>query len=598
MTKMQTKLTSARIWMMAIVTACALMACAWPASVADADPRDDASPWGVGSSAEWSGEFPKFDPLLNKAGATWLRLFAEWQVVEPRKGQFDWAVTDRMVAAARENHLHVTGFFGYCAPWASAKGDTRTLPLKDIQDWRDYVRETVMRYKKDIKYWEIWNEFNGSFSVSKNKPRDYADLVVAAYDEAKKADPDCKIIMSCANFDVGFFDLAIKAGAANHFDVIAVHPYENLAAVMNGEESGYLSMAGSLRKMLADNGQRADVPLWVNEVGLTAPVHPEPKADARQAEGVVKAYALSLAQGFQRLFWFEARGPSYGHGEDFGLIREDWSLRPSYDAYALMTGLLGQEPKYLGWLKAGDNGYGFVFQGHSQNALIAWSPPAHENKIKFDGPVRIIDLAGKETALAAGEELTLTRSPLFIVGLPVKLAELAQSQANKPFPWGTDYSKVDVVSCRLGATNDEKGIKQISPQTTAAVNDLSESWRRSNFKIGGEGRYVYFRVDPTFASFGNRDLEITIVARRVAPDKPAGFGLTYEALKGYHGADGYWTIPADDQWHEHAWTVHDANFVGGWGWNFRVDASGSGNEFYIKEARAKRLGADKQTHSP
>jgi len=572
-------------------------AAAQPSAVAgNADPRDDASPWGTGSSAEWSGEYPKFNPLVSQAGAGWLRLFPEWHVVQPRPGEWNWKIADAMVANARENHLHLTGFFGYFAPWASAKGDTRSLPIKDMQSWRDYVRETVGRYKQDIKYWEVWNEFNGSFSVSRNKPKDYAELVVAAYEEAKKADPDCQVVMSCANFDVGFFDQAIKAGAADHFDVVAVHPYENLGAVMDGGESGYLSMTTSLRKMLADNKQRADIPLWINEVGFSAPVKPEPTADDRQAEALVKGYALTLAQGFQRLFWFEARGPAYGKGTDLGIIRSDWTLRPAYAAYRTMTGLLGKEPKYLGWLKLGKSGYGFVFSGAADKVLVAWSPPAEGNRIEFDAPVRVVDLAGKETSLQAGEKLALTRVPVFVAGLPASAVDLAQSQLHKPFPWGTDYSQVDTVSCRLAATNEERGIKQVHLETTLVVNDLVESWRRPDFgtpALHNEGRYIYFRVDPTFASFGTRNLEITVVVRRIAADKPANLSLLYESLKGYRGAKENWTIPADDQWHEHAWTVADANFVGGWGYNFRTESTGSPNEFYIKEVRVTKSSGQK-----
>jgi len=149
---------------------------------------------------------------------------------------------------------------------AAADGGTRKFPIKDIQFWRDYVAGAVGRYKDDIHYWEVWNEFNGSFGDSKNKVKDYAELVVTAYEAAKKADPDAKIGLSVANFDVGFLDAVIKAGTADHFDFICVHPYENLGAVAEGGEVGYLSLAGNLRKMLAANKQRTDVPLWITEI--------------------------------------------------------------------------------------------------------------------------------------------------------------------------------------------------------------------------------------------------------------------------------------------------------------------------------------------
>ena len=84
-------------------------------------------------------------------------------------------------------------------------------------------------------------------------------------------------------------------------------------------------------------------------------------------------------------------------------------------------------------------------------------------------------------------------------------------------------------------------------------------------------------------------MEITIVAKRVAPDKDG----RHEPLlridrRATTSAAGWWTIPEGDQWHEHTWKVSDANFVGQWGWNFRFDAVSSPNEFLIKEVRVKR----------
>jgi hypothetical protein len=554
-----------------------------------ATPRDDASPWGIASGAEWSGDYPRFNPMLKDAGVRWLRFFPEWQTIQPRQDVWNWDGADRMVANARTNGIRIAGVFAYFAPWASADGGTRKGPVKDIQVWRKYVQAAMSRYRNDIVYWEIWNEFNGSFYQGPDKPKEYAELTAAAYDEAKKIDPQIKVGMSCANFDVGFFDAAIKAGAAGRFDFVAVHPYENLgAAVDGGGDPGYLSMAGSLRRMLTANGQRADMPLQITETGYQAPIAPDPERDARQSEALVKVYVLSVAQGFQRIFWFEARGPVYGKGTDHGIIRKDWSPRPAHAAMRTMSRLLGAEPKYLGWLKLDATGYGFVFQGPSGAVLVAWSPAATPNAVSFEAPVRVTSPDGATAPLPAGQKLTLNRMPVFIADLPAAQVVLARSQAAKPFPWGVDYATVREVSCRLGAVNDEKGIKQTRLETTAVGNGLTESWRRTNFAAGGEGRYIYFRVDPTFASFGTTNLEITVVARRTSPDKPASTGLLYESLKGYRGATGHFSIPADDQWHEYTWKVSNANFVGGWGWNFRTEATGSANEFLVREVRVRK----------
>lgn len=567
--------------------AVAVWAMAWPAG-AQSDSRDDGSPWGIASGAEWSGEYPKFNPLLDQAGIRWMRFFPEWQTLEPQRGQFNWGPADKLVANCQENHIRVTGVFCFLAPWASADGGTRKFPIKDIQYWRDYVGASVARYQKDIKYWEVYNEFNGSFADAKNKPATYAELVKEAYLSAKKADPQSMIGISCANFDLGFFDAAIKAGAANHFDYVCVHPYENLGALVDGNEQGFLSLTGSIRKMLADNNQKTDMPLWITEVGLQSSVGPDPAKDALQADILVKGYVLSIAAGFQKIFWFEARGPAYGHGTDHGIIRADWTPRPCYNALKNMTGLLGDAPRFLGWLNLAEGGFGFTFQGKDGEVLAAWAPKGQDKKVKFDSAVTISDVLGKTTPLPAGQELTLNQSPVFVIGAPAGLLALAKSNLDKPFPWGGDYATAREVSCILGATNVDKGIKQHNPNTTPVVNMLDHSFRRSDVGKGGESFYAYFRVDPVFAPFGTKDLEITVVAKRAVPDKPASFGLTYESMTGYKGAKGRWTVPAGDQWVENTWKISDANFVGGWGWNFRTDAGGSPGDFLIKEVRVRK----------
>lgn len=574
-----------------VLAVCGLAGWAMQARAAEVDARDDASPWGIASGAEWSGDYPKFNPMLSKAGVRWLRLFPEWQGIQPRQGQWDWKSSDAMVANARANNIHLTGGFWYFAPWASANGGTRKGPVKDMQAWRDYVSGAVSRYQKDIKYWEIWNEFNGSFYEGTNKVKDYADMTVAAYDAAKKADPTVKIGLSVANFDVGFLDAAIKAGAKDHFDFICVHPYENLGAVAEGGEVGYLSLVGNLRDMLKANKQKADVPLWITEIGFQAPIKADAKADAQQAEMLAKAYLLSIAQGFERIFWFEARGPAYGKGTDHGIIRPDWSERPAYTALGTMSSVLGQQPRYLGWLDMGKGGYGFLFQGKDRSVLAAWSPAGKECKVTFGSEVRVTDLAGKESAVAAGQELVLGKAPVLVTQLPAEMVKQAQSNLGKPYPWGGDYAHAKMVSCRLGATNAEDGVKQVNPQTTAVVNGLTESCRRTDFTKGGEGHYAYFRVDPQFVPYGTTKLDVTIVAKRVARDKQAGMKLCYESAKGYREVEGWWTIPEGDGWQEHTWKLSDANFVGQWGWNFRFDGVGSPNEFLIKEVRVTRAGA-------
>jgi len=557
----------------------------------EVEKKKDNSPWGIGVSAEWSGEYHRYIPLISKAGIKYLRQFPEWAVIQPKKEVWNWKVADKLISTAKANGISILGVWCYFAPWASADGGTRKGPIKDINYWREYVRETVKRYKNDIKYWEVWNEFNGSFYVGKNKPEEYAKLVIAAYEEVKKIDPEIKVGISVANFDVGFFDATIKAGASGHFDFICVHPYENLSVLMKEENVlSFLSLTSSLKKMLSENKQRDNVELWITEIGYGAPVKPDKRDDLVQAEAIVKTYILSIVQGFSKIFWFEVRGPSYGKNTDFGIIRHDWTLRPSYNALKIMIDILGDNPEYIGWYKVDKDGYGFVFRGkYDRKILVAWSPSKSKNVIKFKKLVKVFDIEGNEIIFKKGEKISLTKFPIFILDIPEDIFLTAKNQKDKPYPWGVDYSGVKEIYCRLAAENIEFGLKQVRKETTSVemVNgEVCRKTRKTVKELNYEGNYVYFRVDPTFVPYGTRRLKIEIVAKRISPDKNAGMNLCYESLKGYKMVENGWrTIPEDNNWHKITWEVDDANFVGGWGWNFRIDAISSHNDFYIKEVR-------------
>jgi hypothetical protein len=548
------------------------------------DRRDDSSPWGVASGAEWFSAYPIFNPILKQAGVRWLRGFYEWQTLQPKQGYWNFALQDRLVENALTNDMHLTGTFAYFAPWASADGGTRKFPIKDIQFWRDYVTGMVGRYHSDIQYWEVWNEFNGSFAEN-GTPEIYAELVREASVAAKTIDPTAKIGMSVANFDVGFLDAAIKAGAADHFDYICVHPYEKLGALSNDGEPAFLGMAGTLRQMLASNKQPADMPLWITEIGSEAPVTSNDQADQVQANLLTKAYLLSIASGFQRVFWFEARGPAYGKQTDLGLIRADMTHRRSYDALKAMIAILGPDPTAIGWLNMGAGGYGFLFDAHGEYVLAAWAPKNRDIDIKFPGEVRVSDLRSDLYSLAAGKTLHLTDVPMLIVDISSELVQEARSNKLKPYPWGGDYARSQVVTARLLTANIENGITQVNVGTTVSDG----AWRRTDIsRPDGEGHYVYFSVNPQFVPFGARKLQITATVRRLSADKAAGLSLNYESQKGYVNT-AYSNIPEGENWHEISWNITDANFVGAWGWNFRLNGISSPNDFLIKEVRVKNL---------
>ena len=404
--------------------------------------------------------------------------------------------------------------------------------------------------------------------------------------EVKKVNPGAKIGIGCADVDLSFLERVIRSGAAGHFDFIAVHPYSLIDAALSGRESVFLGLGTNLRKLLKDTGQREDIELWVTEIGTTATN--DPASEARQAAALVKAYSLCFAQGINKVFWFEGRGPNYGKGS-FGILRQDWSERPAFLALKTLTSMLKAEPEFLGWLDLAPGTYGFVFGGQKEPVLVVWA--AKDTSVTFGGPVTITGLDGAARQVAAGGPVQLSMSPVFVTGLPAQLLQTARANTGKPFPWIRDFSDLEVATIQMGASNVENGVVQIAGENgdhNTVVELVDGVYARRTDKAN-RNNYMNFDVSDSYASLGDKDLEITIVARRSNPAKPAGFTLCYESLTGYHESKQPAVLGAQSEWQEFVFPLTDANFANSWGWNFRLDVSGSASDVQVREVRVKRL---------
>jgi len=526
----------------------------------------------------------------------WIRYFPSWISIEREgPGQFTWENADARVANAKENGIQVSGMLTFFPLWASADGKSpRANPVKDIKYWENFAEQAMTRYREDIRWWEVWNEFNsGAFAKSKDKPKDYAGLVAGAKRAAKRVDPGIKVGISCANFDLNFFAKSIKAGAAGHFDFVCVHPYENMHEVMRGGgEPGFLSMAASIRKMLKENGEDPGMPLWITEIGYKALNQPDAKEDSLQADALVKCFTLSIAQGFAVVEWFEARGPKYGKqkNQDFGLIRHDWTKRPSWHAYKQMTTTLGEYPEVIGWLALGEKGkgYGFVFKGAGgQPVMVAWAPEKDGMKVSFPAAVTVTPINGKPKQVAANAAHQLPWSPSYVTDLPEAMVSTAQANRGKPFPWGGNFAEETVVRHVFGA-NTNLGLDHNTDWKVQIVNDLTSTHALTLDEKGKLPNHINFRAHPSFVNAANGKYEITAVVRR-KDNKPSKIRVYfYESENGYKRLGKPVEVKEGDEWQEISWTVDDANFVGQWGYNFCFAFQG-GKPMLMKEVRLKRL---------
>jgi hypothetical protein len=532
------------------------------------------TPWGVALSSNGFGDYPKFNPILRNAGVIWIHYFPKWNIIQPTQKRWNWKVSDPFIVNARKNRMKVIGSFAYFADKRLGDHSFRTFTEKDIPFWQEYVKEVTERYKNDITTWEI------AFPEIKNiTPAMYAKIVINSYNTAKKTDPNLRIGINCSNLDLQFLDAVIKSGAADHFDFISMQLYDNLLSIIedNGE-SDFLTISSKIRKILKNNRQKKKIKLLITGIGYPLTNKRELAEKTLQAEAIVKAYTLSIAQGFQHIYWYEPRGDIKTEN-NYGLIKDNWVPRPAYYALKTMISLLGKDPIYLGWLKTGKEGYGFLFHGTYSKILIAWSRIGEKNHLLFSTPVTTQNIRGEKNEIPANKKIMLTKEPILIYNLPENYTKKADINLNKPFPWKINYWNSPTASCRLAATNIDLGIEQINPHTTKIVNEQFQSYRETTEKQNS----MSFLLNSAFTSASGKNLKITIVAKCADINKSITLSMFYESLKGYVYSKEQFKISKQKGWHSYTWTVKDANFIGGWGWNIRINAKNQKALFDIKK---------------
>jgi hypothetical protein len=220
--------------------------------------------------------------------------------------------------------------------WTAADGDP-------INYWGRFVHTVVSRYGDRVKHWEMWNEVDdGDWNYFwTGTEADYAQLLKVGYQATKAACPDCDVLYAGLLYwadteyfrrVLGILDDDPDAPAHNYFfDIMSVHLYSR-ASNTHDEVNNIRSGMGVY--------DVADHPIWLTETGVPVwgdpQVDPKPKYDyaATQDEAsayVIQSYANALASDVGRYFFFRVH--DHDMSEYFGLIRNDYSLRPAYIAY-------------------------------------------------------------------------------------------------------------------------------------------------------------------------------------------------------------------------------------------------------------------------
>jgi len=540
------------------------------------------SPFGVSSSAQSSGTYTTWFPAIKQAGVKAARFFPEWNNIQPTRGTFNWEPVDSLLNASLANDIFVSGLFFYNVPWLNS--NSHTFPMNDLVAWSYYVSELVNRALTSINYWEVWNEPQ-SFAQG-GTADDYAKVVSIAYDAAHGVDINVQVGLTVAANDVNYLKQTILAGAAGHFDYVAIHPYEITEALEGGWEPVFMGLTRTVRLMLAaTDPSRANAPVWFTELGRES--SGSAVEDTQQMRDLVKTFTMAIAQGVSCMNWYEAKDGQGG----FGLLRSDNTQRTAYVALHNLITYLGQVPNYQGWVQINPNkDYGFVFRGPSTPAMVLWVVAGQTDNVTFSSNVRVLNLETSSiTTLNVGSSLPLTTNPVLILDVPSGLITQAQNNKNMPFPWGGDFSKASSISVTMGNPNTDNGLHQFKPDVSSKAVTVYGGPAR-DCSLGADQD---FTVDPNFLSYNPMHIRITTVTRRNAANDNAGFNLVYEGQNGWKNFGVWYTVPGNDQWYTNTWTISDPQFISIWGFNFRLSSDSTTNsKYYLQKVTVEKISSE------
>ena len=281
--------------------------------------------------------------LMKEAGVGIVRMDFLWDEIEPKKGSFDFAKYDCIVDLLVENNIEILGLLNYSASWATACSEWN-CPPEDSKLFVNYAEKVIARYKGKIKYWEIWNEPDSAIYWSKQDGmKGYCELLRQVYLAAKKINPDCKILNGGLASGAASVNRLYDNGSKDYFDIMNVHFFES--PLHQNAIKGAKSFIKLTYKIMSRNGD-GHKKIWVTEIGCPGVrrgvtvkswwVGDNPN-EKQQAEWVKSVYTELLKdKNIEKIFWafFRDCKGHWDNGIDyFGLIRWDFSKKPSFKAY-------------------------------------------------------------------------------------------------------------------------------------------------------------------------------------------------------------------------------------------------------------------------
>ncbi|HVF11230.1 MAG TPA: stalk domain-containing protein [Abditibacteriaceae bacterium] len=604
--------------------------------------------------------------LLNaarKSGAGIIKTRFDWDTIEPTKGSpFQWVLYDRVVREARLRNLIVAGVLGNSAHWASVYSTSndpnqwRNGPprQKEYSSWQNYVRRTVGRYGKDVHAWQIWE--NPASSNFRSAGPTYRIVSRLALEAVRQSDPKAIVLAAeSGGINLGFIEDLRRNGLTPLLQGVTLYPVSQWQPGVLDTPEAFVQPLANLRGRLLASGTDAGN-YWIGSLAVPA-LDAETAADPgvfattdeavrtrilrtftplAQADYLTRAMTVALAAGSPKVFWGNLRDDnSYERVEPInpdraaGLLRRDFTPRPSFEAFQTLTRLIKDKP-FAGALANGPDAVALVFDNGQEATAVAWAldngaggtgqlvfnssgtNPQVPNSVYIATRPgsQVLDSTGAPLAGADGT-LVLSDRPVWITKIAHETIEaLGQHPERKTLrlalrPSGTVPDEGPRAT--FGASGGETGLRwRKYADFRGAASKVIEIEGRSGLVTEvsrdpynpGAGRpYIFMDVDDDYMYFApGVPVTVSVEVRRNPPPSEqifaasGGFNLQYDSPRGFRYTR-WQTVESGEGWATYTFDIPDASFANRDGFDLMINTFGSKQDLMFGSVVVKRVEA-------
>lgn len=424
-----------------------------------------------------------------RLGVGWVRFEnLKWPMVSPEAHKYAYGGSvkpwyldvDGIVKNYRENDLYVLPMMFLTPDWALPEGlqvpdkMREAQPPKNPADYGEFVFQTVARYGQQqvererlltddkktgldlIRYYELGNEPNLNPLVDPKRPPSWGPWAGTmpqwwtmwryGAEAVSQADPLAKVVgpgfagATAATVDeMRRFQYPDGKSPLDFTDVLSVHfysgrtPPEEAIRDANNARGLDVPFDEQLRRLVEWRDQYAQgKPIWMTETGYDTG-GPIGTSERTQAARLPRVVAMCLAAGIEKVFVYRESGSTPGQHASSGVLRNDYSRRPSWYTYAtLIRQLQDCQPGVRlptddkrTWLHTWHNG--------DETLVMAWRSQGEAPLGIELGACQITDAFGNTSELSVTSQLVLTEFPVYlrVAQLPANVQSLVAVAKNR-----------------------------------------------------------------------------------------------------------------------------------------------------------------------